>query len=91
MLPGTAERMEPLKEKKKKKREPVSTDPSAVDHKVSRNSAVPSAGSGKMSRAAKMRAVTRGDHQEQVKTALEKQQVFRFFIIILISMTFAKT
>ena len=75
MLPGTAERMEPLKEKKKKKREPVATDSSGVDQKVSRNSTVPPAGSGKMSRAAKMRAVNRGDHQEQVRTALEKQQV----------------
>lgn len=81
LLPGTPERMKPIKEKKKKKIGPPSPDTAqtSVDPKApaTRLAGASAASGGKMSRAAKMRAVSRGDHQEQVNTALEKQQVYK--------------
>ena len=74
MLPGTPERIEPLKEKKKKKL-PVDGSGDADDQKANKLNAL---AAGKMSKAAKMRAVSRGDHQERSKTAMEKQQVSFF-------------
>lgn len=71
LLPGTPEKIEPIREKRKKKRDP--------DDEKSGKSGPPSS-SGKLSRAGKMRAVSRGDHVESTKTALEKQQV-RYFIL----------
>lgn len=66
LLPGTAEKMEPLKEKRKKKKE---ADAASTDLKTKLF------GGGKnMSKAGKMRAMTRGDAAENARNSLEKQQ-----------------
>lgn len=66
LLPGTPERIEPIKEKKKKKKDET------TDGIKNKNG--PLSSGGKVSKAAKMRAVSRGEHVEQPRTALEKQQ-----------------
>jgi len=76
LLPGTPERIEPLKEKKKKPKPTADGGGGADEQKAHKLGALSAAAAGgKMSKAAKMRALSRGDHQEQSRSSLEKQQV----------------
>lgn len=61
LLPGTAEKIEPLKEKRKKKKD---NDNAIEDKQNNKN----------LSKAAKMRAVARGEAVDQKRTALDRQQ-----------------
>jgi len=68
LLPGTSEKMEPVKEKRRKKREVENSNDDAKDKFVTSGS------TKNVSKAAKMRAVARGDVTDQKRSALDKQQ-----------------
>ena len=72
LLPGTAEKMEPLKDKRKKKLKDAASPEEA---ETSKRQKPPPTSSKNMSRAAKMRGIQRGDLAENTnKSALEQQQ-----------------